>query len=41
MKSRGVRFTESQWRKIKKEAKEKKVNPSDVLRDIVDAHYSK
>ena len=42
LKARGIRFSDSQWSNIEKDAakdKSGRTTPSDVVRHIVDEHY--
>ena len=44
LKARGIRFTDEAWKNITADAKADKTRrttPSDVVREIVDAHYAK
>ena len=41
MKARGIRFSAVLWATILKQAKLKKVKPSDIVRDAVEEKYNK
>lgn len=39
LKARGIRFTEDTWKKLSKDAEKESSTPSDVVREIIKAHY--
>ncbi len=40
LKARGIRFTDEAWRKLSGDAKKKSTTPSEIVRVIIDKHYT-
>lgn len=41
LKARGIRFSDEAWKKLSEDAEKISSTPSDIVRGIIDAHYTK